>query len=85
MSEKTEKHHVEPLYRGGKNEQGNIARVSLPDHAELHFLKAMDGMTRRDRNANFGAVRLIVHRMDAEDLVKFNEKINTVLLPMIRR
>lgn len=85
MSERTEKHHVEPLYRNGSNDPSNLTRVSLPDHASLHFLEAMDGMTPKDRSANFGAVRLIVHRMDAEDLAKFNENINSVLLPMVRR
>lgn len=59
--------------------------VSLPEHASLHFLEAMDSLTDRDRNANFGAVRLIVCRMIPDELSEFNAKINDVLLPMVRR
>jgi hypothetical protein len=75
-------HAIIPSYRGGKLIEDNIAELPKPLHAFQHLLVEESLGKGRDKEANRGAVSLIVQRMSPEQLKEFN---NLVALHEVNR
>lgn len=65
-------HAVVPTYRGGKLIPDNTAELPKPLHAFQHLLIEESLPKGRDKEANRGAVSLIVQRMSSNQLKEFN-------------
>lgn len=67
MSERFEKAHVIPRYRGGTNDSSNVFAIPLALHSFLHELIARDSGSPRDKFINHRASRVVRGRGDDED------------------
>lgn len=70
-------HHIDPIHNGGGDERDNLEALTKVEHAQRHFRSALQSKYDWDfAQKEFWSVRLIVQRMNLDEIEEFNRSIN---------